>query len=50
VEAVEIPFETIGGGFVGVNVDMPLVGAGTVTANVIAYQSVCSALGKVHLY
>jgi diketogulonate reductase-like aldo/keto reductase len=50
-KATEIPFRTIGVDSSGVNVDMPLVGAGTWQYNdTIAYQSVCSALGKGYTF
>jgi diketogulonate reductase-like aldo/keto reductase len=49
--AIDIPFRTIGVDSSGVNVDMPLVGAGTWQYNdTIAYQSVCSALGKGYTF
>ena len=50
-ESAKVPFRTIGVDSSGVNVDMPLVGAGTWQYNdTIAYQSVCSALGKGYTF
>jgi diketogulonate reductase-like aldo/keto reductase len=49
--STKMPFRTIGVDSSGVNVDMPLVGAGTWQYNdTIAYQSVCSALGKGYTF
>jgi diketogulonate reductase-like aldo/keto reductase len=48
---IEIPFRTVGVDVSGKNVDMPLIGAGTWQYNdTIAYQSVCSALGKGYTF